>query len=161
MPGIRLRRYQALDDAELWIQLHNRVFLRENAQKRAWRLADFERGFLQKPWWRPARMWFAERVGSDSLESGPGRAVVEPSNPEVAVGSVVWGESGRPPNVRQTVQWLAVLPEWRGRGIGRALMEALERSCATAGFRTLELETSADWESAVRLYHRLGYQRQA
>lgn len=53
------------------------------------------------------------------------------------------------------VRRLAVLPEWRGQGIGGALVRACE--AAYPEVRRFELFTGAGPEGAVDLYERLGY----
>ena len=58
---------------------------------------------------------------------------------------------------RPVVHWLAVLPAWRRRGIGRLLMSVLEARAWELGYREVWLETHAAWEEAVRFYRALGY----
>jgi GNAT superfamily N-acetyltransferase len=50
-----------------------------------------------------------------------------------------------------------VLPEWRNRGIGTALLEAAEGAAAARGDRGVSLAVSTGNASARRLYTRLGY----
>jgi ribosomal protein S18 acetylase RimI-like enzyme len=57
------------------------------------------------------------------------------------------------------VVWLMVDPDFRRRGIGRALLATLEASAWQSGERELVLETHADWSAAVRLYESFGYAR--
>src|SRR6185295_13096688 len=47
----------------------------------------------------------------------------------------------------------------RGRGIGRALVEALEREARLLGVTTVVLETGTRLAPAIRLYEALGYRR--
>jgi GNAT superfamily N-acetyltransferase len=46
---------------------------------------------------------------------------------------------------------------WRGRGIGRALMETLVAGARERGYRTLRLGTLADMTVAQALYESLGF----
>jgi GNAT superfamily N-acetyltransferase len=55
------------------------------------------------------------------------------------------------------VHWLAVLPNWRRRGVGRLLIEALEERSWQQGHREIFLETHEGWTAARRLYESLGY----
>jgi GNAT superfamily N-acetyltransferase len=50
-----------------------------------------------------------------------------------------------------------VLPSVRGRGIGRALVEALEREARLLGVTRIVLETGTRLAPAIRLYETMGY----
>lgn len=50
-------------------------------------------------------------------------------------------------------------PAYRGRGYGKAVMEALERRAAAKGYTRLVLETGCVLKSAMRLYESLGFRR--
>lgn len=52
---------------------------------------------------------------------------------------------------------LAVQPEFRRSGIGRSMMEWLEKSCRTAGIQAVRLEVRASNRVAMRFYRKLGY----
>ena len=54
---------------------------------------------------------------------------------------------------------LAVSPQWRGEGAGRALLEAGEARAALLGSRTLVLDVETGNEGALAFYGRLGYRR--
>lgn len=59
----------------------------------------------------------------------------------------------------QHMAWVAtvgVLPEYRGRGIGGALMQACEKSLTVP---TVRLNVRISNETAIRLYLSLGYQK--
>jgi GNAT superfamily N-acetyltransferase len=56
---------------------------------------------------------------------------------------------------------IAVLDEWRGRGIGTALMAAAEDWARGRGLTVLELDVATPNEGGRRLYERLGYVRVA
>lgn len=55
---------------------------------------------------------------------------------------------------------LFVAPKARGRGVGRALMEAARRHAIQTGAKRLTLETTAENRVAWSLYEDLGYVRQ-
>lgn len=48
-------------------------------------------------------------------------------------------------------------PAARGKGVARALMEALERAAAAAGVTLMQLETGIHQPEAIALYRRFGY----
>ena len=52
---------------------------------------------------------------------------------------------------------LAVQPKARGNGIGRALLDWLEKSCRTAGLQSIRLEVRASNVPARRFYERMGF----
>jgi len=51
---------------------------------------------------------------------------------------------------------LAVLPAWRGRGVGRRLLRAVEAQARERGYCKITLEVRAD-NPAAGLYRQLGY----
>ncbi len=59
VPGIRLRNYEGRADIPLWLELRRRAFARQKLGVGNWEVRDFEREFLEKPWWQPHAMWFA------------------------------------------------------------------------------------------------------
>ncbi len=52
-----------------------------------------------------------------------------------------------------------VLTEWRGQGIARRILAALEEFGRQFGYRTVRLETGALQAAAIRLYESEGYRR--
>ena len=52
---------------------------------------------------------------------------------------------------------LAVLPEFRGKGVGRQLLQAVERKARELGCCKLTLEVQEDNSPARRLYERFGF----
>ena len=51
-----------------------------------------------------------------------------------------------------------VSPAFRGRGLARAVLEALERTAAEAGFARVILETGQRQPEAIALYRSSGYE---
>jgi GNAT superfamily N-acetyltransferase len=58
-----------------------------------------------------------------------------------------------------SIQNIGILPSWRGRGLGEALL--LQALCGfrQAGLRRALLEVTAQNDPAIRLYRRLGFRR--
>lgn len=54
---------------------------------------------------------------------------------------------------------LDVGPDFRRRGVGTALVEAVEATASSRGLAKVNLEVAVENEDAVRLYERLGYRR--
>jgi GNAT superfamily N-acetyltransferase len=56
------------------------------------------------------------------------------------------------------IKRMYVAPRARGRGLGRALLRALERGAAELGCRTVRLDTMAAMGEAGALYRSAGYE---
>lgn len=143
LAGVRLRHYAGPADVRTWLEIRRRAFARQRVGIGDWDEVHFEREFLEKPWWQPRCMWFAE---FDRL--------MLPAEP---VGTVTLARRGTPPSDKPVVHWLAVLPRYRRQGIGRLLISALEAVVWDAGERQIWLETHEAWAEAGRLYQALGY----
>jgi ribosomal protein S18 acetylase RimI-like enzyme len=76
-----------------------------------------------------------------------------------AVGAAVcvWGFSTFTGCPSLNVHDLAVLPGYRGRGVGRRLLEEIELRARARGSSKLTLEVHATNEGAIRLYQRFGF----
>ena len=57
------------------------------------------------------------------------------------------------------IRMLGVVPEARGRGIGRLIMEACEARAAASGRTLITLNTTLRMRSAQRMYESMGYSR--
>ena len=55
---------------------------------------------------------------------------------------------------------MGVLPQYRGNGLGRRLMEAALAAAHDEGFVRVELTAHADNLRAIALYEKLGFQRE-
>jgi GNAT superfamily N-acetyltransferase len=76
--------------------------------------------------------------------------------PEGACGTV---QALRERGVLGAIQNVGILPAWRGRRLGEALLlQALNGMCAS-GLGRAVLEVTSNNEGAIRLYRRLGFRR--
>ena len=57
------------------------------------------------------------------------------------------------------IRMLGVVPNARGRGIGRMIMEACEERASASGRTLITLNTTMQMRSAQRMYESLGYSR--
>ena len=57
------------------------------------------------------------------------------------------------------LQKMYLLPQARGRGVGRALMERLLKAARDRGYERVYLETLTGMDAAQRLYEGFGFQR--
>jgi ribosomal protein S18 acetylase RimI-like enzyme len=71
------------------------------------------------------------------------------------------GMGGIRPSEQQRAEVLRVRvhPATRRRGVGRAVMTALEQRAGELGIRALHLDTATNQPEAMAFYHSLGYQK--
>jgi ribosomal protein S18 acetylase RimI-like enzyme len=74
-----------------------------------------------------------------------------------AAAGLAWGRiDERRPGVAHVYQvW--VVPEYRGLGVGRALLEAVVAWAQSSGVHTVTLSVTCGDSPALRLYHRAGF----
>jgi GNAT superfamily N-acetyltransferase len=89
------------------------------------------------------------------VEAGDGAFVVAHLD-DVAVGC---GAVRRLDEATAELKRMYVEPSVRGRGIGRALVEALEREARLLGMTEIVLETGTRLAAAIKLYESMGYAR--
>jgi len=95
------------------------------------------------------------RLEPDEVADGRGAFLVATSSGlPVGCGAVRCIEAGT-----GEIKRMYVSPEARGRGIGRALLEALEGEARNLGIRRLVLETGTRQGEALALYGRSGFSR--
>jgi GNAT superfamily N-acetyltransferase len=73
--------------------------------------------------------------------------------------AVACGGIARFDRTRGEVKRMYVVPEARGRGLGRRLLDDLEAQARALGYRSVVLETGDRQEAALALYRRSGYVR--
>lgn len=71
----------------------------------------------------------------------------------VVVASVMAGYEGH----RGWINYLAVAPEHRGKGLGRAMMAEAERLLREAGCPKINLQVRSSNTKVIEFYRRLGY----
>jgi ribosomal protein S18 acetylase RimI-like enzyme len=95
-----------------------------------------------------------QAVGITLTQAGAGcgvHLVAEWDGNIVGSGQLVpWGQNAEIAN-------LVVAPEFRRRGIGRALLTALIDAARERGYRMVEIGAETDNEAALSLYRRLGF----
>lgn len=99
-----------------------------------------------QPWNEPLGALRRKRDHLDDL-------VFVAQSEEEIVGAVMAGYDG----VRGWIYSLAVLPEFRRRGIGRALVEHAEKSLAQLGCLKINLQVRSDNGEVIAFYERLGF----
>lgn len=76
----------------------------------------------------------------------------------VVAGQIVaMGALRRTTPERAEIKRMRVRPALQGRGLGEALLAALERRARELGYRTLHLDTTTRQDAARRLYAKNGY----
>jgi putative acetyltransferase len=136
------------------------------------------RGFLIRPWKKRDRTAAAEIIRSVLAEYGLGwepegadQDVLEVEGFYQATGGAFWviekqghlvGTGGYyPVNRGQSaveIRKMYLLPEVRGQGLGRYLLQELEQAIAARGFQVIWIETASVLVEAIKLYESSGYQ---
>jgi mycothiol synthase len=148
LPGVRLRTYQpgqpvlwpGTGDEAAWIALDAAAFVGHWGA--AALTSDDVAAIARRPDFDPAGLWFAE---ADGKLVGQALARYNPFGPTLR---------GMP--VGQ-IEDVAVLPDYRGRGIGRALLLAAMNYLWDRGCRVIELTVDTANVDAHRLYDALGF----
>ena len=87
--------------------------------------------------------------------AGPSSAVLAAGDGDVLLAAAMVGHDGH----RGWVYYLAVSPGARGRGLGRAMMDACERWLTDRGVPKLNLMVRSGNEAVLGFYEALGYDR--
>lgn len=72
-------------------------------------------------------------------------------------GIIGSGQLVRYSSARAEIADLAVVADWRDRGVGTALIQVLTRIAQASGIRQLEIGVTDDNQRALALYRRLGF----
>lgn len=72
------------------------------------------------------------------------------------IGTGAYHPSHRGPKAVE-LRKMFILPDYRGQGLGRFMLDQLEQSAAAKGFTEMWLETATVLKEAIRLYERCGY----
>jgi putative acetyltransferase len=75
----------------------------------------------------------------------------------IAGGCGIYPTNGLPPDCAELVKYY-VLPQERGQGIGKKLMELCFESAMNLGYSRLYLETVPELADAIRIYERAGFE---
>ena len=71
-------------------------------------------------------------------------------------GCGIYATSGLPEGCAELVK-LYLLPEWRGKGIGRMLLEKSLESARISGYRQIYLESMPELGKAIGIYEKAGF----
>ena len=77
-------------------------------------------------------------------------------NEKLIGGCGLFATAGLPAGCAELVK-LYLLPEWRGKGIGRMLMEKTFESAKKLGYRQLYLESMPELSKAIGMYEKAGF----
>jgi len=109
---------------------------------------------------------YADRFQDPDPESEAARASAFAIDPDTMVVTLIATVDGVPAahaalrmlGAEYELKRLVTLPEYRGRGLSKALIHAVEAAAADRGATRLILQTGDRQPEAVRLYEHLGYQ---
>lgn len=140
-----LVRRAAPGDAGALVELARSI----GAEREGWLIADGE--------WRSAG---EERRYLRAVRRHPHAAVFVAESPDGIVGRLSVSRDPHPASEHVADLGVMVAKSHRRRGIGLALMLAAEDWARDVGVRKLELHVFPYNEAALRLYERLGYERE-
>jgi ribosomal protein S18 acetylase RimI-like enzyme len=123
-------------------------------------LVEIIDGYAREPGGQSAPLSeYARAALAPGLRAHPAAFALLAWRDGVAVGAAVcvWGFSTFTGCPSLNVHDLAVRPEHRGRGVGRLLLEEIERRARARGSSKLTLEVHATNEAAIGLYRRFGF----
>lgn len=143
-----------------------------------WLMETLYQDFLIRDWQPIDRQVAADLIASVLQEyqlgcepEGADRDVLNVEEAYWATGGEFWvveqngqlvGTAGYYPVARGNqaveIRKMYLLPTVRGQGLGRYLLQTLEETIATKGFKQIWLETATVLKEAVELYERNGYQ---
>lgn len=83
---------------------------------------------------------------------------VAEANGSLAGGCGIYPTPGLPDGCAELVKFY-LLPQWRGKGIGRTLMEKCFDSAREEGYRQLYLESLPELHKAVSMYLKSGFRQ--
>ena len=135
----------------------------EHAAIRDLTLAAYEQyGAIMAP---TAWAGLSQAVQSGLASAGPVERIVAVQDGRI-IGSVMlypgdanaYGEGAVNPSWPE-LRLLAVAPETRGQGVGKALVEECLRRAAASGATSLGLHTSESMPVAMRIYEQAGFKR--
>lgn len=101
---------------------------------------------LRQPWQQPEG---SERADDDAAPTTTHALLLAPQGYAAGVGRLHPSGPGQ-----GQVRFMAVHPAWQGRGVGRQVLEHLEKAARTQGLQEVVLHAR---EQAVPFYQRLGY----
>lgn len=152
-----------------WVEIQRRALANLPTTVRPPTEVDLRRELFDRAGWQPSWLWFAightppaarvqGELSTDGIPTGNMRSDAPILAGNAALGTVGLGiRQGRDRQVA-VIHRLAVLPEFRRRGIGALLMRTVEQAAREAGYRRLWLETHARWEAALAFYTSQGWE---
>ncbi|MFC1757167.1 GNAT family N-acetyltransferase [Planctomycetota bacterium] len=147
--SFRVRQFDfSSTDTEHWLRIHNRSS-EPLTKGRVWTDGDFNREFAslianrRNPSTAKERLWFVEPA-----EASP-----------VPIGTISMQPRDSTQQSIGVINWLAVLPAYRRKGIATLLLNIVERSSWEHDMKTIGLSTLATWAPAVAFYDSQGFKR--
>lgn len=137
----------------------------------------FYRGFRVRDWQAADRFIAADLIAAVLAEYGLGSEPTGADQDVLNVETAYWNTGGQFWVVEQDdrlvgtagfypmargkraveIRKMYLLPEVRGQGLGRFLLQALEETIAAQGYQEIWIETASVLKEAVQLYENSGY----
>lgn len=104
----------------------------------------------------PPQLFHGE-FGFDPMPLGQRQCYLTAPDGETIGSATAWFDWNHAGRRWGRVHWVAILPAWQGRGLGKALMTLICRRLCELGHRRAYLTTSTARLPAVNLYLRFGF----
>ena len=118
-------------------------------------LSGMHRICFAEVWSPEAMVSILSMPGVAGLLAVDGGSLTPATRPPGPAGMVLWRLAGD----EAEILTIAVLPPWRGAGLGRRLLDAAVAACRREKAGALFLEVAADNTTAQALYQRTGFAR--
>jgi putative acetyltransferase len=108
---------------------------------------------------RPGTAYFDESLHylSDVFSIAKSRYFIARVDGQILGGAGIYPTDGLPADTCELVK-MYLLPDARGKGTGKALIEQCVQFAKQAGYTKIYLETMPELKKAVRIYERLGFE---
>lgn len=133
-PGLSFRWYEPGDDQH-WLEIH--------------RVADVHTDIIDE--------LYERAFGTDPKALAKRQCCLFDADGEAVATATAWYDEDFNDASWGRVHWVAVVPSWQGRGVGRALMSIILHQLAKLGHDKAYLTTQTGRVVAINLYLSLGF----
>ena len=123
-----------------------------------WKQVVAERRFVRTEWVRRSRRYYRRKLFHHTWEDQ--QCSIVAIHGDRVIGHLTASREEGPVTRHVATIGMAVARDWRGRGVGSALMSECVRWGREMGVEKLALSVYPDNEAALALYHKFGFQEE-